>query len=337
MQPKLKFFCELNASSLKILFQNEKIIQSLKKIRAGLCLGLRDLSVERAQLVKQLNDANIPVTAWILLPEKSGYWSNLDNAVETTVQYQDFKNWVMENNLTFEAVGLDIEPSITNIKALLERKFRILGSMVLKAIQPGRYSKAISKYNNLVHQIQRDGYVLETYQLPLIVDDRIARSKVLQSLLGIVDLPAEREVLMLYSSFTRPWGPGILWSYGKDAKAIAIGSTGGGLPLPESYMVPLTWDEFELDLRNAWRWSDDLYIFSLEGCIEQDYLERLTAIEWDKPILEPNTITERVEHRRISFQAFLWSLSRFPLFVVLCLTVILLVRMHRNWRYPTKN
>jgi hypothetical protein len=41
-----------------------------------------------------------------------------------------------------------------------------------------------------------------------------------------VDVDTDREVWMLYSSFMRALGPGLIWAYGPQAAAIAVGTTG---------------------------------------------------------------------------------------------------------------
>ena len=42
----------------------------------------------------------------------------------------------------------------------------------------------------------------------------------------------DREVWMRYTSFVGPLGPGVLWSYGPESEAIAVGTTGGGPDVP---------------------------------------------------------------------------------------------------------
>ena len=74
-----------------------------------------------------------------------------------------------------------------------------------------------------------DGYSIESYQIPLVVDEREIGSSLLRKTLGIIDLPVDREVLMLYSSITKNHNPGFLWSYASEAQGIGIGSTGGGV------------------------------------------------------------------------------------------------------------
>jgi len=68
----------------------------------------------------------------------------------------------------------------------------------------------------------------------------------LQRLAGLVDVTTDREVWMLYSSFMRSLGPAMIWSYGPQAQAIAVGSTGGGPDVPGQPQVPsLGWGELE--------------------------------------------------------------------------------------------
>jgi hypothetical protein len=133
-------------------------------------------------------------------------------------------------------------------------------------------SRAREAYAALVEQIHQDGWQVENYQFPLIADERKTGSTLLQRLLGLVDVPTDREVWMLYNSFLRRVGPGILWSYGPEAEAIAVGTTGGGPDIPGHPQMPsLGWEEFARDLRLARHWTDQIYVHSLEGCVWQGF------------------------------------------------------------------
>ena len=48
---------------------------------------------------------------------------------------------------------------------------------------------------------------------------------------GLVDIEVDREVWMLYTSFVRPNGAGVLASYAPEAQSVGLGSTGGGVEL----------------------------------------------------------------------------------------------------------
>jgi hypothetical protein len=176
--------------------------------------------------------------------------------------------------------------------------------------QRERLRRAREAYEALIARIRADGYRVDTYQLPLIVDERQAGSTLLQRLLGFVDLPAEREVLMLYTSFVRPHGPGLLESYGPQARSIGVGSTGGGVELPGAGAAPpLSWDELSGDLRRARRVCADLHVFSLEGCVRQGFLPRLRAFDWSRPEEAPKTTTRRMELMRRAGVTVLRALS----------------------------
>jgi hypothetical protein len=106
--------------------------------------------------------------------------------------------------------------------------------------------------------------------------------------LALVDVRTDREVWMLYSSFLPGVGPGFLWSYGDEAEAIGVGTTGGGPDIPGSPQMPtLGWAELERDLLLAFHWCDDILIHSLEGCVQQGFLPLLRALDWEEAVTAP--------------------------------------------------
>jgi hypothetical protein len=306
--PHLTFFCELGVETLEDLFSDPSVIQDLAVLEAGVSLGILDLSPPRAKVVRRLNQAGIPVVAWLLLPIEQGYWFNLDNASQAIARYASFKRWTAEHKLHWSGVGLDIEPDIREFQGLLEKDRCVLPALLRRALDRERLRRAQMAYTALVTQIRTDGYRADSYQLPPIVDERMAGSTLLQRLVGLVDALSDREVLMLYSSFLRPHGAAVLWSYACQADSIGVGSTGGGVDVGGLDRVPpLKWDEFARDLRFARRWTADIHIFSLEGCVKQGYLARLKAFDWQVPIQPPVEAETRIARIRRLLRAVLWA------------------------------
>ncbi len=304
--PHLTFFCELEPGALATLM-GRKLIADLAELNASLSLGILDFSPQRTQVVQRLNQAGIPVVAWLLLPKDQGYWFNLDNVDLAAARFQAFREWTGENQLIWDGVGLDIEPDIRELEELSARNWpRLAGKVGARVLRGGRLKAARQKYLELVADIRSAGWRVDSYQFPIISDERKSRSTLLQRLAGVVDLPVDREVWMLYSSFLGKNGPGLLTSYGPDAQSIGLGSTGGGVDVGLGDERRLGWDELSRDLRLAWYWNEDLHIFSLEGCAEQNFLPRLKAFVWDKPILMPDLPTERINAYRGVLQAVLW-------------------------------
>lgn len=324
-KPQLTFFCELEADRLQELFADEAIIDGLRAVQGEVSLGILDLSPERAAVVQLLNQNRISVTAWQLLPKDQGYWFNVDNAPQAAARYQTFKRWTAKHKLRWGGIGLDIEPDIREMRQLAVDRRRLLPVLLKRGLDMERLRRAQMQYQTLVAQIRADGYRVDSYQMPLIVDERQAGSTLLQRLAGLVDIAVDREVLMLYSSLFRPYGVGILWSYAPEAQSVGVGVTGGGVEIEGvTSSPPLSWDEFARDLLLARRWTDDIHIFSLEGCIQQGFLAKLADFDWEQPFVPPVDSAMQVQHVRQALRTALWA-SAHPWLVTIGILGILSV------------
>lgn len=305
--PHLSFACELNTPDLQTLLADGNVTKDLQALHASISMGILDISKERAQVVKKLNKAGVPVVAWLLLPKDQGYWFSLENASQAVDCYRAFKSWSSEYGLIWDGIGLDIEPDIREIRVWMTRRWHILWYMLRRSFNWRLYKNARRIYRTLIDEIHADGYRVDIYQFPFIIDDRKAESTFLQRATGIIDLPADREVLLLYSSFARPHGAGFVWSYAPSAGSIGIGLTGIGVETDLAiHSSPMSWNELERDLRLAWYWSDDLFIYSLEGCVKQGFLHRLKSFVWDQPFITPTESALWVENWRGLLQTVLW-------------------------------
>lgn len=286
---RLSFFCELNARDLARLFADESVIHLLRRLRATVTIGLVDLGRERAQVVRRLNEAGVPVAAWLLLPEEGGYWCNAHNAGEAWERYGDFVAWSRVHGLEWERVGIDIEPNIDEVRAVRRSPLALVRALprIFRCIAENR-----EMYQGLVRRIHADGYPVDAYVFPFIHTEREAGTEVLQRVTGMIDLRVDREIVMLYTSFARPHGHGFLDFYARHFPAVAVGVTGGGVEEGLDPPPPLSWDELARDLRLARRHTDDIHVFSLEGCVERGYLERLVDFDWGVPV-ETEGATER--------------------------------------------
>ena len=315
-KPQLTFFCELDAAPLQELFTGTKLTKQLKEMQAAISLGIIDLTKERAAVVKKLNKAGIPVTAWLLLPKDQGYWFNLENAEHAAERYQQFSAWTTENKLNFAGIGLDIEPDINLMKQLPKDPKNVLTKLGKKLFSNGKWKAQRQRYIDLVNQIRLDGYTVEDYQFPLIADERKARSNIMARTLGLVDLPVDREVFMLYTSFFPAAGAGILESYAGEAGGIGLGVTGGGVIIEGTVDAqPITWEALRRDMLLSVRHTPNLYIFSLEGCVWRDWLPAIAELDWNAEVSIPSQQAGQVKMVRRSAQAVLWGLSH-PLWVL---------------------
>lgn len=322
--PQLIFFCELEPALLSALFARPEVVTTLTREGYGVALALPDLSDERVQVIKQLNLHSVPVVAWLLLPTAAGYWFNLKNYPHALAAYEAFRHWTFNHDLQFAGVGLDIEPALSEVQNAHANSSGALFARLWRARRNTLFPAARAAYTDLVVNIRHDGYKVYAYQLPFVVDDRRAGTTVIQRMLDIVDLPVDEEVLMCYSSLLPPSVPhgdlngAFVYSYGVHADGIAVGSTGGGVildPLSGAQARRLGWDDLSRDLRIAARFSPVVHVFSLEGCVEQSWLERIATIPWSTPVPVPRPDRVWISLVRSLIAAILFT-SRFGLTIL---------------------
>lgn len=305
-RPKLVFACDRPTSELRGLFTPE-LISELKELGAGVALSTEDFSTERAQVVKQLNAAGVPMTAWLVLPKEQGYYVNAGNAPQTAARFAEFDRWTTQNSLRWEAVGLDIEPSLSDFSALVGHKTQLLSLVLRRAFDSARVNRARVAYLQLVRQMQSRGYFVQTYQLQFIADERRAHTTVLERIFGLVDVSGDDEVLMLYTTFSHGSGAGLIWAYGPDAQTVAVGTTASsGDVATDAKYPPLTWEEFSRDLIVARRFSPVIGVYSLEGCVRHGFISRLKSMDWNQPVLIPQASVQKAAKFRKGLHIVLW-------------------------------
>jgi hypothetical protein len=305
-RPELIFACDRQTPELDALF-TAPLISDLQQLKAGIALSTEDLSPERAQVVQRLNAAGIPMVAWIALPKAEGYYVNASNSVQTRARFEEFDKWTRTHGLRWQAIGLDIEPTLSEYGALMGHKGQLLSLMLHRAFDSGRVRRARGEYAALIREMQTRGYFVQTYQLEFIADERKAKTTLLERLFGIVDVRGDEEVLMLYTSFNHEVGAAIIWQYGPDAQAIAVGSTAGsGDAGVDRKFPPLSWEEFSRDLIVARHFSRRVGVYSLEGCVRQGFISKLKRMDWGQAAVIPaKSIGKAAGFRRFVF-LLLW-------------------------------
>lgn len=286
-RPQIIFFCELAGAELQALLAREDVLAELVAQGYGVAIALRTLDQATAEAVRTLNARSIPVIAWLLLPPSEGLWLNLQNYPQAVERYHALHSWIQASVLSFQAIGLDVEPPSAEIDRMQRWGLRDLARRIWLARENVLFLPARAAYTELIGRIHHDGYEVHTYQLPILADDRRAGTTLVQRALDIVDLPADLEVLICYSSapldtLGHDLGGALITSYGPAADSIGVGTLSdapresGDEPPP-----PLPWEALERDLILAAQHTDTIYLYALEGCVERGLLPRLATINWD--------------------------------------------------------
>ena len=311
--PHLTFFVELDSKALTDLFANPAVADFLIAGKHAVSMGLLDLTPERAAVVRHLEANGVAVTAWLLLDIEDGYWLNADNSDKARARYLETAEWAAREGLHLHRIGLDIEFPRADADLLMRNPRTGFRTLLRRRRSVVQVRAAERVYAELVDEIRCSGRTVETYHFPHLLDERLARTSLLRRTLGLVDLPADAEVFMLYASYLGKTGARV---YHPEAPCIALGVTGGGVNAgtPEEIRRLLSWEQLEQELLAAAAHTTEVYVFSLEGCVEQAMLERLAAFDWNRPSTDvPDSAHQRARRWRTVFRTVLRAEPLFDL------------------------
>lgn len=277
-KPILSFFNELKGPELKALFADTTLIPTLQQLHAEIRMGMLDLSPERAEVLKKLNDANIPVAAWLLLPEEKGYWFHSGNGREAITRYKEIKQWADQQGIRFKAIGLDLELDMNDFKLFQASPWALIRKLPARLYDAESIENGRAVYDQLLQLIRNDGYPVESYYASFVKDETENGTTSIQRLTKFLDVPTEKEIPMLYTSFMGN-ADGFLKVYALEPqlKYVALGSTGGGV---DTTMHTLSWDDLAHDLRVVGSVAEEIHIFSLEGTVKKGFMPRLINFDY---------------------------------------------------------
>lgn len=286
-QPQIIFFCGLDGSALLARLKADNLAPYLAAHGYGIAVGITAFDEALTEAIQLLNRHHVPVVAWLLLPDDKEPWFNLRNYPQAFERYHSFREWVRKHGLQFQAVGINIAPPSCAFDQRRRRGPWRLIRRLWRARRNVLYNPARSAYSDLVSTIRYDGYEVHAYQVPLVADDRRAGATLIQRMLDIVDVPADVEVLLCYSSIALAalgddLDGALIAEYGPAADGIGVGIVeGANIRWGARDVPPLTWDMLERDLLLAGQYTDVIYVSSLEGCLDRGLLPRIAAIDWE--------------------------------------------------------
>ena len=297
--PKLSFFNEQEGRELQRLFADSTLIPNLQELHAEIRMGMLDLSPERAEVLKKLNEAGIPVVAWLLLPREKGYWFHSGNSEEAFKRYQEVKNWAEDTGIAFSGIGIDLELDMAEIELFKTNKLKLFGRVIGRLYDKKGFLEAREKYEELIDLIRRDGYTIESYYIPVVRYETERGRTSLQQASRFMDLETDKDIPMLYTSFMgNPYGVLKALAIDENLDYVAIGSTGGGV---DPSLPSMTWDDLAYDLRLATQTAKEIHIFCLEASVEKGFLPRLLDFDYAVPletypeqVKEVNSLIDRV-------------------------------------------
>jgi hypothetical protein len=300
---------------MQALFTSPDLISELRDLHALVAVAIVDLSPQRAEIVRRLNQEQIPAVAWIMLPGEDGVYLNADNAPAAAARIAAFEKWTLANGLKWSAVGLDIEPDFEGLSRLSGHHWRLISTLLSRSFDGRRIDRALDAYSQIVRQLQSDGYPVQTYQMPYRPAERSTHSSLPDRLLGTLDIRGNIEYLMIYTSFARPVGAGMIWTLGPGEQGITVGVTDGP-STPGKGSGPLDWNEFSRDLIVASHFTHHLGVYNLEGAVQQGFMPRLATMNWSQTVTIPAESIARAQRIRFLSHLVLRIVPYLPSLVV---------------------
>jgi hypothetical protein len=316
---------------MQALFADHDVVAALHDLHAQVAVAIADFSPERAQVVRFLNQQQIPVIAGVTLQTKDGPYFNADDVAEAPAQIAAFEKWTRENGLHWDAVGLDIEPNFSELAALKNHRWRLIKTLLRNGFDSKRIERAQEAYSALIRQIQSQGYPVETYTLPYGPVERNLHTTLIDRLLGTVDVSGGENDVMIYTSYARPVGSAIIWDLGPYTQGIIVGVTDGLTPAGSGF-GPLDWDEFSSDLIVASHFAHHIGVFNLEGCVRHGYLPRLETMDWGGSVVIPAASVSRAKRQVMALSIALWIGSNLLYFAAAALLLVILF----VWRWRVR-
>jgi len=332
--PVFSFFNEMKSPELVKLFQDKTIISNLQKLHAQVRMGILDLTDERAQVIRDLNKAGVPVFAWLLLPEEKGYWFNSGNGEAAIQRYQEIKKWADEHQILFSGIGLDLELDYNDAKLIQSNPWKLIAKIPGRLYDKTELEKGRKDYTELIKIIKADNYKVESYYASFIKDETELNQTSIQQASKFLDIKTDKEIPMLYSSFMGN-ADGLITIYGLDLKleAVALGSTGGGV---DTTLPTLSYDQLVHDINMASKQVKEVHIFSLEGCVRKGYLSRLVDYNYDSSLVPDPSQIKAIKNLQktvkristlLSYPTLLFSVILLILFFIIWLLYFLIKKL----------
>jgi hypothetical protein len=300
---------------------SEQLLAHLNVHGIRVVMALRDFSTERAELIRRLNRARIPVVAWLVHVERD---FRMHDAHEVAACFDAFQRWSTQHGLGWDAVALDIEPDMRDAVRFGDEPTVDLATLVRRTGDRWHIEAATNAYTQVLADIRAAGFAVELFEIPFVRDDRVSGTTIARRLLGIPDLVADRTVMQLQSSYVRPYGAGLIAAYAPEASSVMVGSLRA-----DAHNRAITVDELMRDLGHVAACGiTQIYIADMqEACTRPALTAAIVEKAWVTKSLPPaDEYYQQVARMRAGVRALLWAGARPAVLLPLLIPVLLLVR-----------
>lgn len=164
------------------------------------------------RLLQAASAQNVPIGAWLLLDDQSGYWPNAENADVFRAYVQRFLDWLEHTQLQVAEILVDMETPLALSRLLKGQLFSGLQLEWQRWRSPHnreRFVLATQQFTEMVSDIHQAGLQVEAVSYPFLVHDAVSGNRVFQEFLQVpvLDVPWDGLALMVYRSSFQDLAP----------------------------------------------------------------------------------------------------------------------------------
>jgi len=148
------------------------VAEYLRAAGHSVSISMSTLDHHTAEAVRYLNQHEVPVTAWVVLDDKDGYWTNPTNMYSTGLRTLSVIDWIEQNELDVRRLGFDIEKPINYIGAMARGDFKdVLKTQHRDYVQDARAAEGLDgpagqHLERIIEAVKNKGYETEVYTMP---------------------------------------------------------------------------------------------------------------------------------------------------------------------------
>ena len=169
----------------------------LLETNSAVSIALSTLDQPTAEVVRYLNDKEVPVVGWVVLGDGEGYWTNASSVEASQQKVVAIDEWLEEYNLDIVTLGFDLELPLSLVASVSQRQvvdaikawFEYRGSIKGNRLEG---TDPQTRFEMILKATQNMGYRQEFYTFP-------RRFRWLMNP-GVTPPVGAREIEMVYSS-----------------------------------------------------------------------------------------------------------------------------------------
>lgn len=316
---RLSWMTDLPSAHLYQMLSDSSMQADLAMLKPTIRMGMVDLDSSRLELIKLLDSLEVPMTAWLLLPNEEGKSLDWKQSERAKQRYEEFLQWTHDHQLNWSGIALAVVPDAKEQEWLDGQRSRYAEHLFSRMYEEEDLLASRVGYQNLIHQMQADGYLVELYMPAYHLDAQKAGSSATQWITGVPILEADVQIPMLQMDEEHALAMVASYSSEEAVKKIC-------LLMPSAQTNSMAWKEAATLVQEAGDDVEEITLYIPDLSRTSEIIPNLARFEWEGVSPLSSSELNKAGARRQKMQR-LFDLLRYPKLVLAGLGVLLLLSL----------